>query len=313
MLNQLPKAELHIHLEGCITPKTVLQLIRKNKVETEVQTLDQIENLFNYNEYTDFLKAFVFVSNCIQTESDFEVITQEALKNLIAQNVTYVEFIFALPIFVFYKNLDYFKILENIFKAYEKVSEKIKMNLLIDLVRNCGQEMGFKALELVKQSKDFNVVGINLGGDELKFPAKMFEKHFLMAKDFGLKTSCHAGEWGNSESVKDAVNLLKADRIGHGIRSIEDESLIELLVEKEIPLEVCPTSNLKTRIVNSYAEHPIRRLYDEGVKITLNSDDPSFFKTNLQNEIDILFNKVIFSKTELTEILENGFKYSFEN
>ncbi len=312
MLNQLPKAELHIHLEGCISPKTVLKLIQKNNIETEIQTLKQVENLFRYNEFTDFLKAFVFVSNCIQSESDFEIITKEALENLIFQNVTYVEFIFAPPIFVFYKNLDYFKILENIWKAYERVSHKIKMNLQIDLVRNCGEEMGFQTLELAKQSKDFNIVGINLGGDELKFPAKMFEKHFLIAKDFGLKTSCHAGEWGNSESVKDAVVLLKADRIGHGLRSIEDESLIELLVEKEIPLEVCPTSNLETRIVNSYEEHPIRQLFDKGVKITLNSDDPSFFKTNLQNEIDVLFKNKIFNKKELTEILQNGFKYSFE-
>lgn len=312
MLNQFPKAELHIHLEGCISPKTVLSLIRKNKIQTEIQTLEQVEKLFFYNEFTDFLKAFVFVSNCIQTEKDFEIITQEALANLISQSVTYVEFIFAPPIFVFLKGLDYFKILENIWKAYEKVSNKIRMNLQIDLVRNCGEEMGFKTLELAKKSKEFNVVGINLGGDELKFPAKIFEKHFLMAKDFGFKTSCHAGEWGNSESVKDAVNLLKSDRIGHGIKSIEDEKLIELLIKKEIPLEICPTSNLETKIVNSYQEHPIRKLYDKGVKITLNSDDPSFFKTNLQNEIDILFKNEIFNEKELTEILQNGFKFAFE-
>lgn len=260
MLNQLPKAELHIHLEGCISPKTVLRLIQRNKIETEIQTLKQVRNLFHYNDFTDFLKAFVFVSNCIQSESDFEIITQEALANLISQNITYVEFIFSPPIFIFYKNLNYFKILENIWKAYGTFANKIKMNLQIDLVRNCGEEMGFKTLELAKKSKEFNVVGINLGGDELQFPAKMFERHFLIAKDFGFKTSCHAGEWGNSQSIKDAVNLLKADRIGHGIRSIEDESLIELLVRNEIPLEVCPTSNLETKIVNSYQQHPIREL-----------------------------------------------------
>ncbi|MCC7431068.1 adenosine deaminase [bacterium] len=311
MFAQIPKAELHIHLEGTISPETLLTLIKKNKIQTEIQTLKDVEKLFSYENFMDFLKAFIFVSNCIKTEKDFELITSKMLEELVKQNIVYVEPIFSPPLFVYQKNLDYFKILENINLAYEKFKNKITMNLLIDLVRNCGEELGFKTLELALKSRKFGVVGINLGGDESNFPASIFEKHFLKAKNEGLKTCCHAGEWSDFESVKTAVTKLKVDRIGHGIRSVENEKFLDFLAEKQIPLEVCPTSNLKTQTVSSYENHPIRKLYDKGVKITLNSDDPTFFGSNLNNEFEILLQKGIFNQTELLEILENGFKFAF--
>ncbi|MBI5361421.1 MAG: adenosine deaminase [Planctomycetes bacterium] len=318
-LKGIPKAELHVHLEGFIGPRFLYGLIKKHKIISQVNSLADARRLYDYPGFDGFLKAFTFAVDCMRSPEDYKTLAEYAVTSLIKQNVEYAELIFSPCIPVLRQKLDYFKALDAVLEGCEtggrqKTGDRkqgVEINIIIDLVRNIGPDLAMKMLDLAIKSKNRRVVAITIGGDERRFPARLFVKHFRKAGDAGLKLTAHAGEDAGPQSIWDALLKLKVDRIGHGIAAVKDRRLMEYLRDKRIPLEVCPTSNIRTGLVKTVEKHPVRRLFDAGLTVTVNSDDPEFFRTNINKEYRLLAENLDFTGPELRRIAENAVKAAF--
>jgi len=330
-IGKLPKTELHVHLRGSIPHQTIQQLINKYSVERIwkkiplqykilfksspkirefVKAKDprkDVSKLYEFDSFDQFLIQYFFLGFFIRESQDFCLLVRDVVSSLKEQNIIYAEITFTLRE---YSRLGLtFDDFSYSFDEADKISG-IKVRWLVDLVRDRGPRAALLLLKKVISWGDSRVIGITLGGSEHRFPARLFPKVYKVAKDAGLHLTIHAGEAAGPRSVWDAVKLLNVERIGHGVRSIEDPKLVEYLAENKIPLEVCVTSNLKTKIYPSYEAHPVRKLYKAGIPLTINSDDPTFFGSNLNNEYKIL-KQIGFTNAELRDLIKNGFRYAF--
>lgn len=318
-LKGIPRAELHVHLEGFIGPRFLHGLVKKHKIVSQVNSIADARRLYDYPDFDGFLKAFTFAADCMRSPEDYKALAEYAVASLIKQKVAYVELIFSPCMPVLRQKLDYFEVLDAILEGCETGRRQrtedrkqgIEINIIIDLVRNIGPELAMKMLNLALKSKNRKVAAITIGGDERRFPARLFVKHFRKARDAGLKLTAHAGEDAGPQSIWDALLKLKVDRIGHGIAAVKDSRLMDYLRDRRIPLEVCPTSNVRTGLVKTMEKHPVRRLFDAGIMVTVNSDDPEFFRTNINKEYRVLSDKLAFTATELRRIAENAVKAAF--
>ncbi len=277
--------------------------------------LDKYKNLdeaFRFEKFEDFLRLYILCMHVIREPEDMERLTGEVLEDLRNCGVVYVEISINLPPDRHF-NMDSLDILNAINKAGKRVGEKlgIEYRIIIDLVRDYGPEKSMEILNSMAEMGDQNIVAVDIGGSEHRFPPGPYREVYKRARELGFRTRAHAGEAAGPESVWGAIRELKVDRIGHGVRSIEDPELIRYLVRKQIPLEVCPTSNIRTGVYSSIEEHPLRKLFDAGVKITLNSDDPGLFGSNVLGEYRLLMDRFGFSKDEIVKVVKNGFESAF--
>ncbi|HWB82639.1 MAG TPA: adenosine deaminase [Bryobacteraceae bacterium] len=300
-ISELPKAELHLHLEGSVEPETLWEL-DPSAPEEEIRTL------YHYADFDGFLKAFGAVGKRLRTPEDYALITRRLLERLGSQNVHYAEIIVAAGV-VLWKKQDFAPIFDAISSAAEGSS--IEVRWILDAVRQFGAGHAMQVAELAAERVNKGVVAYGIGGSEERGPAEWFTEVFAFAKRSGLRLTAHAGEGTAPESVWAALKL-GAERIGHGISSIGDPQLVRYLREHDIPLEICITSNLVTGVVKRIEEHPIRQLFDAGVPIVLNSDDPAMFRCTLTDEYRLAASQFGFSEAELRTIAENGFRYAFE-
>lgn len=266
------------------------------------KTEEEMRQFFQFKDFQHFLSVVGTCLKYITSERQFERIAYEMLEDQAASNVRYVEAIFAAPIKVKH-GLDYSLMLDSINRGIRKAKNKygIECSLRIDLIRDYGPESAMEFLEQIDGKRD-NVKAVDLGGSETRFPLKPFKHVFMRAREMGFHLVAHAGEDAGPQGVWDAVELLQVERIGHGIAASEDPSLLEVIKEREIGLEVCPISNVRTGVVPSIQEHPIRELYDLGIKITVNTDDPSMFGTDMNNEFYMLHKHLGFTPKELFQI-----------
>ena len=307
-IRQLPKAELHLHLEGAIDPPTLLEL-RKN--HGKHSTLVEVEQLYQYTDFTGFLMAFKTVTEDLQTPGDYELITYRLMEKLKSEGILHAEVYVAVGVCLWRKqNLDV--IFEGLERGRARGERDFGVSLLwiFDAVRQFGADAAKTVFETAVRYLDRNVVAIGIGGDEKKGPPEIFRDAYAFAADHGLRLTAHAGENASPESIWGALNL-RAERIGHGLTAYQDPELVEELSTRQIPIEICITSNLRTGCCASIAEHPVRNYFDQGLMITLNSDNPSMFGTTLTQEYQLAQNAFSFTDEHLRELARNSFEASF--
>jgi adenosine deaminase/aminodeoxyfutalosine deaminase len=297
---QLPKAELHLHLEGSVEPETLHELDPSSTVE-------EYRTLYHYADFDAFLKAFAAIGKRLRTPEDYALITRRLLERLAAQNVQYAEIIVAAGV-VLWKGEKFAPIFDAIHDAAR--GSPVEVNWILDAVRQFGVEPAMAVAKLAAERVDCGVVAFGIGGSETRGPAEWFPDVFAFAREAGLHLTAHAGEGTNPESIWAALKL-GAERIGHGISAVADEALLRHLREKDIPLEICITSNLVTGVVRRIEDHPVRQLFDAGVPIVLNTDDPAMFGCTLVGEYRLAAERFGFSQPELCGMAENGFRYGW--
>ncbi len=311
-IQELKKIELHRHFEGCITPKIFHNFVKKNHPNSQYNDMTKIDELYSFQDFMSFLDAFKVVVNHITEYDDFRILADGITQDLIRENIVYTEFLFSPEPFID-MGLDPGTILRSIMEVFE--SHNCKTGLVIDLVRQAGYDSMMNCLkaiiELRKNDSELNhwIKGISIGGNELDYPGKLFVDHFNLARENGLRLAAHAGEWDGSHSVWDAINLLQVERIGHGITSVHDDKLISTLIQRGINLDISIKSNYFTGIANE-GNHPVKELYKRGCGISLNTDDPGFFATDLNEEYE-KFLDLGFELSDLQTIVKNTLETSF--
>lgn len=295
-LVELPKAELHLHLEGSVEPETLREL------DPAIP-----DGFYSYADFDGFLKTFGAVGKLLRTPADYALITRRLLERLAAQNVRYAEIILAAGV-VLWKGQEFAPIFDSVREAAQ--GSPVEVRWIFDAVRQFGIEPAMQVAKWAAERVADGVVALGIGGSEERGPAEWFSGVFGFARSAGLRLVAHAGEGTSPASVWAAL-ALGAERIGHGISSIDDPGLVRHLREHDTPLEVCITSNLVTGVVKRLEDHPVRRLFDAGVPIVLNTDDPAMFRCTLVGEYRLAARHFGFSETELRGIAENGFRYRF--
>lgn len=310
-LQQVPKSELHVHIEAVITLNSIEKLYKKRF--NKDMPKEEHSSLFSYEDLSGFITSFLKVQDLFTEVNDFDLLFDDFSNYLDKNNIKYCEAFFAPSAFL-KKGFKYDEMIQNFSKNIQKIKNEknIVIKLLPDVSRTFGLENAEQNYKLIKENLSSDVIGIGLGGNEVKGPCNLFGPLFEQAKNDGLHVVAHAGEDVGPESIWDAIKILHSERIGHGITTIQDDELIQYIVDKKIPLEICPTSNVFTKkYVKTMKEHPVRQLFDKGVVITIGSDDPVFFKTDLTEEYWNLYNELNFTLDEIETLICNGFATSF--
>jgi adenosine deaminase len=299
LLRALPKVQLHCHLEGTLRATTFVNLAHKHGVALTYRPHEKgpfpkdeppadASDPYAFRDFEGFLLTFAAVSRSLAEPADYGLLAKEYLADAAAQNVGYAELFISPSVWQFFhKEIDVRACVAAIRDARENARKAngIETAHLVDLTRNFGAESAMRTARLAVELRDLGVIGVGLGGDEAHYPPELFEACFAFARDSGLRCVAHAGESAGAQSVRAAVDVLRAERIGHGIRALEDPSVVQLLVERKIPLEVCPTSNFLTGVAVGEAPHPLLDLDAAGCVVTIDADDPAIFKTSVTNEL----------------------------
>jgi adenosine deaminase len=311
-IKEMPKVELHVHLEGSIRPSTLLILAERNQVDLPASDLDGLRDFYRFTDFPHFIRVYFTISGCLQTVDDFSLIAYEFGADMHRQNIRYSEVTFTPYTNVANTGLPFDKILDglNAGRARARADFGVDFRWVLDIVRD-DPGTRHQVAEWAIGAQDRGVVGLGLGGTEAHHPAEHFADVFALAEAAGLHRVPHAGETVGPASIWGALRALGAERIGHGVRSIEDPSLIDYLVEHQIPLEQCPTSNLCLGVYPSYEAHPLRQLWDLGLYVTVNSDDPPMFNTDLVGEYQALVDYKGFTPAELEQLSLNALRASF--
>ena len=316
-LRGLPKAELHLHLEGTVTPETLVELSRRN--DRTPLTLEQARQVYVYNDFQAFLMAFKAVSERLQKPEDYALITYQMVRDLSAQGVVHAEVYISWGILLRFKpQLALIEVMDAIESARLQAEHEFGVTVLwiIDAVRHFGVEEAATVFRLAAQLKtDYpSIVGIGIGGDEARGPAEPFRELYAEAKLAGLHLTAHAGESTGPvhgpASIWSALNI-GAERIGHGLAAQHDHELLEVLAQRQVPIEINMTSNIRTGCCTAYDQHPLREYFEGGMMVTLNSDDPPMFGSNLLEEYILAQRQFDFSLEQMRELAANSIEASF--
>ena len=311
----LPQAELHLHLEGSLQPKTVCELATKYGVSASTQDVLQ---RYAYREFLEFIETFKWVSSLLRAPADFALAISDLGEQLLAQNVVYAEITLSVGVMLL-RHQSPEKNFEAIIAAAESFhSRGLQLNFVFDAARQFGADAAMKVVEAAERCASKSIVAFGIGGDELSIPAEEFRQVYEKAGVIGLHKLMHAGEVGGPEEIRQAIELLGAERIGHGIAAIRDPSLIDLLAERRIPLEICPQSNIRTGALAKQLglseaqieQHPLPQLFRHGIPVVLSTDDPAMFHTNLRSEYENAF-RMGLEDAELKRIAKMSFEYAF--
>ena len=323
-IQTLPKAELHLHLEGSVDPATLAELSRRyntplptenNRYDVtgsgDVLTEDDVRRLYSYKDFNGFLMAFKSVTERLRSPEDYELVTYRLMQKLRQQNIVHAEVYVSVGV-IRWRGQPVEPIFEGMERGRERGQRDFGVSLLwiFDAVRHFGPEAAGEVFDLAARLRERNVVGIGIGGDEARGPAEGFRDLYKKAADNGLRLTAHAGETTGPESVWGALNI-GAERIGHGLSAAGDPELMEVMAQKQVPVEMCITSNLRTGACKEMQDHPVKKFFDEGLMITLSTDDPAMFQTSLNKEFEIAQQEFSFSEDHLRELARNSIEASF--
>lgn len=311
-LTRMPKVELHLHLEGTITPRTLIELAERNGVSLPATDEAGVAALFRYRDFGEFLSVFMSLVRAIACGEDFERLAYELGCDLAIQSVRYAEVMIS-PMQYLKRGLDLREVIEGCMAGFAQVERETGtvIRLALDYGRQYGPDAAWGVLEMARSTRHLGVVGWSIGGNEIGHPPEPFAPLFAAAREAGLGLMAHAGEVVGPASVWGAIETLGVTRLGHGIRAVEDPALLATLRERGVVLDVCPSSNLLTGAVESWPEHPLRRLYELGVPVTINSDDPTFFATTLTEEYRRAIDRLGFGVDELCATVLTAARASF--
>jgi len=314
----IPKAELHVHLEGSIQPATLLILAQRNGVDLPVHTIEDVQKWFIFRDFNHFIEIYLDITRCLRTIEDYELIAYEFGANMARQNIRYAEVTFSPSTHRYALGIPHDTYFAGLTQGRERARAEfgVEIRWVFDIVRNVEDEARNRELadyvtSVAIEGKDDGVVALGLGGAEIGYPPERYARWFERAREAGLHSAPHAGETVGPTSVWGALRVLAAERLGHGVRAIEDPALVEYLAEQHIPLELCPTSNVCLGIYANTAEHPFPRLYSAGVPVTINSDDPPLFNTDLNTEVKLLVDPFNFDIETVNHIVLNGVRHNF--
>jgi len=307
-IQSFPKAELHLHLEGSVTAETLVELRQRHGRQS---TLAQAQSLYQYRDFNGFLMAFKTLTEDLQTPDDYELISYRLMEQLKSENILHAEVYVSVGVCLWRKQ-DFEAIFEGLERGRERGEREFGVSLLwiFDAVRQFGPGAARDVFGLAAKFRERSVVGIGIGGDEMKAPPEPFREAYAYAASHGLRLTAHAGETAGPESVWGALNL-GAERIGHGLTAYQDPELIEELATRQIPIEICLTSNLRTGCLVKLSDHPVRRYFDQGLMLTLNTDDPAMFGTTLTREFELAQSEFGFTDEHMRELARNSFEASF--
>jgi aminodeoxyfutalosine deaminase len=311
----LPKAELHLHLEGSIQPKTVCALTRSHGV---VFTEAEVRQKYAYQDFNEFLEVFKWVTSFLRDPRDYALITNDLAEHLLTQNVVYAEITLSIGIMILRKQIPEanFEAILGAAQPFEK--RGLKLNFVFDAVRQFGTQAALQVVLAAERAHSKSIVAFGIGGDELAIPTKDFRPIYDKAAEIGLHLLMHAGEIGGPEKIREAVELLGVERIGHGISAAQDPALMDLLVDRRIPLEICPQSNIRTGALASLLHrkdaqienHPLPKLLRHGIPVVLSTDDPAMFHTTLLDEYESA-RRMGLTDPELLGLAQASFDHSF--
>jgi len=302
-------------LEGSVQPETLHELSRaKGRLEKETRDWisERAGQRYRYKDFQDFLQAFKLVTLLLETPSDYAMATTRLIEGLAKQNVKYAEVIFAAGAVLWKKQP-----LEAIFEAAASAARAaqkdfgVRVQWLFDAIRHFGVEHTREVLRWAERLRPQGVVALGIGGDETRGPAELFGEIFREAREMGLHVVAHAGEACGPESVRKAAELLGAERIGHGLTAARDPAVLALLRERQIPLEVCLTSNVATGVLARIEDHPLPRFLEAGLVVTLNTDDPAMFGTDLVNEYLLAERTFGLARQQILHLCQNAIRAAF--
>ncbi len=311
-LRRLPKVELHLHLEGTIQPETLLELSKRH--DAEPLTPDQAKKLYVYENFLGFMDSFKAVSARLKGPDDYELITYNMIRDLAAQGVVHAEVYISFGIIYYWKNAEVEPYVEAIERGRVRGEKDFGTTVywLIDAVRHFGADEAAKVFRKAAEMRALypSIVGIGIGGDEARGSADIFRESYAEAKAAGLRLTAHAGETLGPESIWAAINI-GAERLGHALSAQGDTELLDVLAEKQIPLELNVTSNIRTGCCKGFDEHPVKLYFESGLMVTINSDDPPMFGSNLLDEYVLVQERFEFSLEQMRELAANSVEASF--
>lgn len=307
----LPKAELHLHIEGSLEPELLFELAGRNQIDIPFASVEDVRRAYEFSELQDFLDIYYQGMGVLITERDFYDLTYAYLKRVAADNVVHVEIFFD-PQGHTERGISFDTVMRGITKALADGHRAfgISSHLIMCFLRHLDEADALKTLAQALPWRD-HLIGVGLDSSELGHPPSKFERVFNQAKAAGLKCVAHAGEEGPPEYVWEALDLLDVDRLDHGNRALEDQSLIDRLVADDMTLTVCPLSNLKLCVVQDMREHPIKQMLDAGIAATVNSDDPAYFGGYINQNFDAIIDAVDLDERDIRTLAENSFRGSF--
>ena len=297
-------AELHLHLEGTVDRETLLLL------DPDL-TRAEVDRMWAYTDFTGFLDCFKFVAQRLRGPDDYALITRRMIGNLVKQGVTYAEVTLAAGV-ILWRGFEFDAVWRAIREAQREAQRdgSIEIWWNLDAIRQFGPDHVMEVAQLAARYVDDGAISFGIGGDERRGPARGLAAAYQFAKDAGLRLTAHAGETDGPDSIVGALEI-GAERIGHGIRAADDPELMRRLRDEQIPLEVCITSNVRTGAVPTLAQHPVRTLFEAGVLITLNTDDPGLFDPDLANEYHVAREVFGFTEDELRQVKANAMRFRF--
>jgi adenosine deaminase len=312
-VRKMPKVELHVHLEGSIRPETVLKLAHRHGVELPADSVEGLREWYVFRDFPHFVEIYVAVSKLVRTPDDVELIAREFLDGQYEQNVLHSEITYTASTIEKYNGIPWPEQRGALRRAKEYGEKELGVScgFILDIVRGDPPERGLEVAKWAVEAQGDVVCALGLAGEECRQPASYYREALDYAHKAGLPVAPHAGETKGPESLWDALEGTEPARIGHGVRCLEDPKLVKRLRDSQIPLEVCPTSNVRLGVFPSLAEHPIARMLDEGLYVTVNSDDPPMFNTTLTDELIAVSREFEFDEDILWTLTLNAANAAF--
>lgn len=307
--DRVPKIELHLHLEGAIPLDALWALVQKYGGDPSIPGLAALQQRFAYRDFPHFLETWNWKNQFLREYEDFTYFSAAVARDLAGQNIRYVEAFFSPRDFANH-GLKTQPLAQAIRAGFSRVPE-IEIQLIADLVRDGGPEKAAVTLDEVAEVRDQGIIGIGIGGSEHACPPEPFQPVYAAARRLGFHTTAHAGEAAGAESIWGALRALQVERIGHGTRAEEDERLLDHLAETQIPLEMCPLSNVRTGVTKSIDQHPVRRYFERGLAVTINTDDPKMFGNSLAEEYRLLEERLGFSRDDVRALMLGAIRASW--